>query len=486
MNLLLLQTALGQTTRFNTELKASELLLDFEVLQKVLKQCHPGLYRYQDSAAVAQHFETLKKELNHDQTTSSAYLAISRFTAKLKCGHTFCNYNNQHGAIKDSIFNLGDKVPFTFFLFQNRMFIFKDLSGSNAIPEGSEVLSIQNITVKRIIDSLITYVKGDGANYGKRLMDLNLTGIGKYEAFDIFFPLLVPPLQGEYVIGVKKAENSDQENVIVKSISRTERFQRMEKRYGKQPANFDDLWVFNILNANIAYLKLGTFVTNKLTIDWKKFLAKAFAEVKAKGISYLIIDIRGNEGGDDEVNLVLADYLATKSIVIPEQRQMLAYEKIPEAIKPYLNTWDDGFFDRTGKLKRLPNGYYTWKKDRNALTVDRNEKAFGGKVYLLVNEANSSATFFLAYGLQQNKLATLIGTETGGNLKGTNGGQLFFLRLPNSKIEIDVPLIGYYPIADQPDKGVTPDVLILPSLDDMLQGKDKVLEKALLLTGYDK
>lgn len=100
---------------------------------------------------------------------------------------------------------------------------------------------------------------------------------------------------------------------------------------------------------------------------------------------------------------------------------------------------------------------------------------------MLIDAANSSATFFLTAGLKQNKIATVVGSETGGNLKGTNGGQLFFLRLPNSKIEIDVPLIGYYPLQEQPDKGINPDIEVPLSISEMLSGKDKVLESTIEL-----
>lgn len=160
---------------------------------------------------------------------------------------------------------------------------------------------------------------------------------------------------------------------------------------------------------------------------------------------------------------------------------MLRYEKVSDDVRPYLNSWDKSFNDRTGKLSNLKNGFYTWKKNRDNEVINQNKNAFGGKVFLLINAANSSATFFLTGGLQQNKVATIIGSETGGNRKGTNGGQLFFLWLPHSKIEIDIPLIGYYPLTEQSDRGLLPDILVTPTLEDLLSKKDKELEKALAI-----
>ncbi len=46
------------------------------------------------------------------------------------------------------------------------------------------------------------------------------------------------------------------------------------------------------------------------------------------------------------------------------------------------------------------------------------------------------------------------------------------MRLPNSKIEIDLPLIGYYPLRERPDAGLQPDILIEPDVRDIARGID--------------
>lgn len=470
-----------QSMRSAKTLTSTELLKDFEVLKGVLQNYHPGLYRFQDSLAIQKHFNTLEHQLKRDLSLSEAYLVFSRFTASLKCGHTFCSFYNQSGPTKDSLFNKKDKVPFTFFLFDKKMFIEKNVSDKEELKHGTEVLEINNMPVAMIIDTLLHYIKGDGNNNLKRLNDLNLSGLGKFEAFDIFYPLLFPPIHNSYSLKVKQSDHINISTIIVNPVSRTERFELIENKYGKQPSTLDDLWSYKIINNETGYLKIGTFVTNKLSIDWKKFLNTAFDDLSEKNIQNLIIDIRGNEGGDDEVNLVIGKKLAKKQIEFPAFKELLRYENVSDEFRPYLNTWDKNFYNRSGQLINLENGFYTWKKDRGLSIIKQNSKAFQGNTYLLVDAANSSATFFLTAGLQKNKMATIVGSQTGGNLKGTNGGQLFFLWLPNSKIEIDIPLIGYYPLTEQPDKGINPDIEIQLNISDILSDKDKVLEKTLEL-----
>ncbi len=101
-------------------------------------------------------------------------------------------------------------------------------------------------------------------------------------------------------------------------------------------------------------------------------------------------------------------------------------------------------------------------------------------MYLLVDAANSSATFYLAEMAKTHQLATLIGTTTGGNQKGMNGGQMFFVRLPNSKIEFDIPIYGSFS-PDRPEGGIQPDLQVEPTVESVLAGKDPALDRALAL-----
>ncbi|CAN0601643.1 unnamed protein product, partial [Ectocarpus sp. 12 AP-2014] len=47
----------------------------------------------------------------------------------------------------------------------------------------------------------------------------------------------------------------------------------------------------------------------------------------------------------------------------------------------------------------------------------------------------------------------------------------------NSKIEIDIPLIGYYPTVEQVDKGLAPDIMVKKTIEDLITEKDIELEK---------
>lgn len=478
--LLVLFTALLIQFSVNAQSKdefipADKLLKDYEIMRSSLLTLHPGLYRFQDSLTVEKHFATLKKKLSNGMTLKEAYLAFSYCTAALKCGHTFCSYYNQAKNIRTALFDGDDKLPFTFILSGKRMFITNPVYSAGPAA-GSEVSAINNIAISSILDTLVKITKGDGNNDGKRLHSLQLTGLTKYEPFDIYFPLLFPPVNGKYTVTVK--EHNKKKKFTLSAVSRSVRLTEMENKYGKFPTTDNDLWKFSIRDDSVGYLQIGTFVLQRLTINYKEFLSTAFDSLKQKNITRLIVDIRGNEGGMDEVVAELLVYFAGKPVSLSPFRRLVVYNRVPDSLAQYLQTWDTTFYDRTGTIIPDSGRFYKFKADKENNTADKSPSAFAGKIILLCDRANSSATFFLTKLFKDNKLGTVMGSTTGGNRMGTNGGQLFFLKLPNSGIEIDIPLIGYYPRTKEPDEGIRPDIEIENDVNALLHNRDTVIEKA--------
>ncbi len=93
---------------------SADMRADAVILRKALETIHPGLYRYNTRSQMAAHFDALDAAFSHDLSRQQAFLALSQFTATIKCGHTFQNPNNQSRAVVTSLFLRQDKVPFYF------------------------------------------------------------------------------------------------------------------------------------------------------------------------------------------------------------------------------------------------------------------------------------------------------------------------------------------------------------------------------------
>lgn len=468
------------------KVKAANLQQDFQILREAFLTLHPGLYRYHSEEEMQQYLAELQTAMSKDLTYAEAYLAISRFTANIKCGHTYANFFNQSSLIQQIILNQPDKLPFAFRIVDKRMIITKNASEDERFAAGIEVLSINGVPVAQVLDRLITVVKADGDNDAKRLNDLQVAGYDYFESFDVYFPLMFSPVDGIYDIKAKDLVNNKILTGKVLPITRKERTRRINERYGDLQQSLESLWSFEILNEQTGYLKLGTFVVWNFKMDWKKFLKESFNTLKKNKIENLVIDVRGNEGGLDEVLAELGKYLLKEPCTVDNYETRVRYTRLPASIQPYLSTWDTSIYDLSGKVMPTDNDFFAVPEESEQDTYPAARNPYPGKSYLLVNAANSSATFYLARLAKECGFATLIGQETGGSLRGLNAGNTLFLRLPNSKIEVDIPILGTFPRDEQPAHGIQPDFNVKPSVTDVVNDIDTELEFVIKLIQSSK
>jgi C-terminal processing protease CtpA/Prc len=149
------------------------------------------------------------------------------------------------------------------------------------------------------------------------------------------------------------------------------------------------------------------------------------------------------------------------------------FTHIPDTIKPHLKTWDADFKkDKIGFVK-TQNGFYTKRNEIKCDTISPNKNNFKGNLYLITDAANSSASFVLADIFKKNKLGKIVGEKTGGTLQGINGGEILFLFLPKSGIEIDIPLVFQAPVSINKDEGIIPDYIVSKTTSSILKKDDK-------------
>lgn len=458
---------------------------DVEVLGRTLNFIHPNLYKYRDSIDFQKDLAALEGALQKHSNILKVYGEISKFAAKIKCSHTFTNPWNQGSDVKKALFFQPDKLPLTFNRIGKRLFVDKNASLSSDLKKGMEIIAIDSIPSDEIMTRLVAYITSDGNNYEKRLQRLTLSGASKFEMFDIFYPLefgskksfqlsLTDPITGDTLLR------------RVQSISKTRRNTILKERYANFQNTFEEGWQFKVLNTQTALLRIDAFTVFSSEFDWKGFLDKAFKTVSENKLKHLIIDIRANEGGDTMVAEYILEYIIAQPITITIPAQTTRYRKIPENLKPYISTWDKRPYDWGNNLAYVGNGRYEMQSMfvPTSKTYKPKKNNFKGQVYLLTSAENSSATHIMSTYAKKYALATLVGQETGGNQKGSNGGYMFFHRLPNSRVELDIPVFGINIIKDTPethDGGISPDVVVEKSIEDLIAGEDTEMKAVLTL-----
>jgi len=198
------------------------------------------------------------------------------------------------------------------------------------------------------------------------------------------------------------------------------------------------------LSEDIAYLDVRTFVTDAAP------MIKALSEIGTDTYKHLIIDLRDNGGGSLDAPVILGRFLTQQPIdagVYLTRKWFLKHGRsaTPEdiATMPYLK---DFTYQGIGKMYRDHEAF-------RMVLPPHDQPIFKGKVYVLVNSNTASACEPLIDLLQKEKLATLVGPTSAGNMLS---GQHF--KIDNS-YKVFIPISDYQTAAgDRLDQmGVTPE-----------------------------
>ncbi len=451
------------------------LAADLPLLQRAYGTLHPGLYRYQTPAEFQARLNEAKSALGPSPDFGRAYLALSRLTAAVRCGHTYANFFNQSKPVAERLFAGRDKLPFHFIWLGARMVVSANPLGIDGLRRGSEIIAIDDVPVAQIQARLLPYLRADGHNDAKRRKLLDTTGGDRFETFDVFYPLLFPPKGQRFRLRVRERPDAPVQTLVVEAID-------LDQRRGMAPAAADDsgpgYWPLDYPAAGIGRIVMPGWALFNSKWDWRGRINAMFEDLARRSAHGLVIDLRDNEGGLDCGYEIIAHLIDFELPLFAEYERRVRFRSAPADLVPYLDTWDSSFVHLGEGAADLGDGFYRLANDDDLRAIKPQGPRFTGRVAVLCGAQNSSATFNFIDLVQRHGLARVYGEPTGGNQRGINGGCFFFLRLPQSGLEADLPLVGTFPLKPKPDAGLAPDVYVAPSIEDIVAGNDPVLAAA--------
>ena len=435
-----------QRARFS----AQEVKEDFAYLYKTLEQTHYNLYVNTDKKIFDKEYHRIYNSI----TDSMSLLEITRlfqpFVALSQLGH--CNIGFPFGLYFDASNQSKALVfPFTVSIQNNRLFITGNYTTNPSARTGDEILSVDGIPVNIKLQQIFNFLSGEGPELKSTLTEL-LTFSRIY--------WWIYGSKDRFLVTVKHSSGTIQ-SIIAEGIKASD----YEQQVAKTKPVFDIGRNFRFIG-DIAYLHPGIFMNNQSSgntsehktfekNEFISFIDSAFTEIHTKRSKSLVIDLRGNPGGDNAFSDPMIAYFATR----PFRFTSAFNVKTSSITKAF---WKDV---NESSLQTLKQQILS-AKDGDTFNVSlpyysprTDSLRFTGKVYVLVDRYSYSNTVSVAAIMQDYHFAKVIGEPT-ADVASTYGAMHEF-RLPNSQINVSYPKAFIIrPNGDRSLKGVIPDIVV--------------------------
>lgn len=333
---------------------------------------------------------------------------------------------------------------------------------------------MNGVEARRLLATLLPYARADGHNDAKRVSLLGVTGSDQIEFFDVFHGLVFSaPADGVHRLTVRAPGRSTVSHLEAPAIGLAA---RRAQRPPPLTTGDGPVWTWEERGDGVVVLTMPTWALFNSRWDWRAWLAEGLDGLP--GARGLVVDLRENEGGQD-CGDVLLSRLIERPLTEPGAERRVRFRRTPANLDRYLDTWDESFRTLGVEAEPIGGGFLRQTGAPADQTLAPQGPRLSLKVAALIGPVNSSATFQFADKARRSGTVRLFGETTGGDQRGINGGCFFFVRLPHSALEFDLPLIGYFPPGSPPDAGLPPDVHAPPTVEALSAGLDPAMAAAL-------
>jgi len=456
------QSSVNRDRTFSVE----DLREDLRVLWDVLDEGHGGLDRYVSREAQKKNFDETAAGWAAPMTEMEFYRKLLPLIAGIRDGHTSLSLSP---ATRTSLQARPVFFPFEMRFIGDKTYLFRNLSANREIKDGCEILAVNGTPAAEIRRALVALVPADASTSARRLRLLE-----NPNSFGLYLAVAYGPTES-FALRLRTA-SGDAVEATAPGVGYQDLGRIRRERY-PDTAVRRPLYELGYKGPT-AVITIRGFGDDRGegSVPYPEFIQRAFRELAEKRIGSLIIDVRGNGGGQDEYGRLLFAHFMDKPFLYYRALEMKKnqYDLFRYSNRPRENWPGDG-------VRKNARGWYDVIAHPNVGTMKPEEPRFAGRTCILIDGLSFSTTGESTSLFHFYKKAVFVGEECGAGYYGNTSGSSAAVSLPKTGIQVIIPLVLYTLAVDgyPKDRGIIPDIPVAPSVEDLLAGRDVVMERAL-------
>ena len=450
-----------------------ELQADFSWLRRVLEEKHPSLYWYTPKDSMDRLFDSLYQSIPDSMTELRfGWRVLAPLTHAIRCGHTSFSMSKNWGR-----FIRGKRIPsFPVFVktWADTMVVTGNLNPKDSLLKpGTLIQSINGLSVTEMLSRIFNHLPLDG--YADNVNYVRVSASFPYYHRNVF------GISSHYRVGYLDPAGNKQ--VVKIPVWMPEK----DTATGKAPARpprkvsrrqlrrewLESMRSFRIDTAlSTGFMVLNTF-SNGQRQHLRRFFRRSFRAMREQQVRHLVLDLRGNGGGDVNLSSLLTRYIRNSPFKVADS----VYSR-SKNFHPFTHHVKMGFFSNLALLvltRKRADGLYHfgyWERHRYQ---PKAKNHFHGKTWVLINGPTFSASTLFCNAVKGQENVTLVGEEAGGGWHGNNGIMIPDITLPRTRLRVRLPffrLVQYNHVAKD-GRGVQPDIWLPPSVEGVRKGQDR-------------
>lgn len=449
----------------------AELRADFTAMYQGLKSGAFDLFAFTPQPVMDTAFRRELKRLDRPMTKLEAEIRFEAFAALAHQGHA--RVDAPYAAWEARRAAGGRAFPLAIRVADGRVYVARNASGLGEIAPGDELLAMNGQSMPAWLQRAERHVSAETPRMAHSLMEYDFPvyvwiELGDPDGFDI------------------RLRKPDGRVLALRLPARTRAEMTAAAAKAPPSLNLDEpLRESRVLDGGVGYLRPGPFYNAEAKTgaeEWdvsgfSAFVDAAFGKFQAAGVDRIIIDLRGNPGGDNLFSDPMIAWFADRPFRFFSEFKV---KVSPESTRSNADRIANDA-EAAGPVSRQYAGMYAHARDGEVvdfvmpMAQPRQGGRFKGKVFLLIDRQSYSNSVSVAALVQDYHFATVIGEET-SDVAAAYGAMEQFT-LPATGIKVGYPKAHIIRASgDRTVRGVVPDIAI--RIPVVQTPADEVLQQA--------